>query len=263
MRRPAALCALVLAVAAPAHADGDPASDTLLTRNVFLPYETPSKSDADALAREVAAAYGRGFRVKVAVIAAETDLGAVPSLFGKPDDYAKFLGQELSTYYVGPLLVVMPAGFGIYDGGRSTAAEEKVLAGARPSGSGVDDLTSSAAEVVRRLVAAGALKSRDVRPPYVSAFTATVTPGEKTQLHYAVFDDSGRTKERLAIRDGRSRVLARWTVRLRATSPLRTYAVSWEVPADVPRRGLKFCLVAYDPSGNHAPVPSCAAVAVR
>jgi len=28
----------------------------------------------------------------------------------------RFLGLELATVYVGPLLIVMPAGFGIYDG---------------------------------------------------------------------------------------------------------------------------------------------------
>jgi hypothetical protein len=164
---------------------------------------------------------------------------------------------------VGPLLIVMPAGYGIYDGGRSTSAEEKVLAGERPSGSTVDDLTSSAAALVRRLVAAGALRSNDVRPPYVAAFAATVAPGQKTQLRYAVFDDSGRTKERLAVRDRQSRVLATWSVPLRATTATKTYSVTWKVPPDVPKRGLKFCLAAYDPTGNHGPVPSCAPVTVK
>jgi hypothetical protein len=47
--------------------------------------------------------------------------------------------------------------YGIYDGGRSTAAERKVLpGGAHPSGSRADELTTSAVAVVRRLLAAGA-----------------------------------------------------------------------------------------------------------
>ena len=99
-------------------------------------------------------AYARGYRVKVAVIATETDLGSIPSLFNRPNDYAKFLGQELQLYYIGPLLIVMPTGYGIYDGGRSTAPERKALAGARPSGSGPNELTTSVAGIVRRLVAA-------------------------------------------------------------------------------------------------------------
>ena len=263
MRRWSAVCVIALAVTATALADGDPASDTLLVRNVFLPYQQPAKEHADALTREVASAYSKGYRVKVAVIASETDLGSIPSLFGKPNDYAKFLGQELGVYYVGPLLVVMPAGYGIYDGGRSTAAEVKVLAGASPSGSSSDDLTSSAAAIVHKLVAAGALKSKDIRPPYESAFTAFVSPGKTTQLHYAVFDDSGRTSERLAIRDKKNRVVAKWSVPLHATTPSKTYAVSWTVPKNLPRLGLKFCLAAFDASGNHAPVPSCAPVNVK
>lgn len=263
MRRWSAVCVVALALTATALADGDPASDTLIVRNVFLPYQAPAKEHSDALTREVAAAYAKGFRVKVAIIASETDLGAIPSLFGKPAEYAKFLGQELATYYVGPLLIVMPAGYGIYDGGRSTAAEEKVLAGASPSGASPDDLTSSAAAIVHRLVAASALKSKDIRPPYESAFTANVNPGRKTELHYAVFDDSGRTRERLAIRDRQNRVLEKWSVPLRSTTPTRTYTVSWAVPKSVPRHGLKFCLAAYDASGNHPPVPSCAPVNVK
>jgi hypothetical protein len=116
--------ALLLVVAPAAVADGDPASDTLLVQNVFLPYPAPSATAASALSRAVTTSYAKGFRVKVAVIATEGDLGSVPSLFNRPGDYAKFLGQELRLYYIGPLLIVMPAGYGVYDGGRSTAAEE-------------------------------------------------------------------------------------------------------------------------------------------
>ena len=36
----------------------------------------------------------RGFPLKVAVIARRADLGAIPSLFGQPREYARFLGQE-------------------------------------------------------------------------------------------------------------------------------------------------------------------------
>ena len=66
--------------------------------------ESPTK------AKTIGKYLGRGYRVKVAVIASGADLGAIPSLFGKPTEYSRFLGVELSMYYVGPLLIVMPAG---------------------------------------------------------------------------------------------------------------------------------------------------------
>src|SRR5207245_1571519 len=90
------------------------------------------------------AVYTAGYRIKVAVVATKIDLGAIPSLFGKPAEYAKFLGQELSGYYIGPLLIVMPAGYGIYDGGRSTQAEDAILAGlARSASAKPTDLVSA------------------------------------------------------------------------------------------------------------------------
>ena len=111
-----------------ARADGDPASDTLIFQNVFLPYPTPPKEITKPLAAAVSDVYAKSYRVKVAVIASPQDLGAVPSLFDKPVEYAQFLGTELGLYYIGPLLIVMPAGYGIYDGGRTVVAEETVLA---------------------------------------------------------------------------------------------------------------------------------------
>ena len=123
MRRGLIALALLLVLTPSALADGDPANDVLLVKNVFLPYPAPSAAASNELAAAVSSAYARGYRVKVAVIATETDLGSVPSLFNRPGDYARFLGQELNLYYVGPLLIVMPAGYGVYDGGRSTAPE--------------------------------------------------------------------------------------------------------------------------------------------
>jgi hypothetical protein len=256
------LALLLLLVAAPAAvADGDPASDVLLVKNVFLPYPSPSPAAGGTLGDAVRTAYAHGFRIKVAVIATESDLGSVPSLFDKPGEYAKFLGEELRLYYIGPLLIVMPAGYGVYDGGRSTAAERKVLAATHPAGSSADELTTSAATVVRRLVAVGALKSKDIKAPYVAALAASVTAGQKVRLNYAVFDDSGKTRERLAVRDRSGRVLAKWATALRATLPAKTYSVSWTVPPNV-TKGLRFCVAAYDPSGNHT-APSCAPVSLK
>ena len=110
-----------------ARADGDPASDYLVTQNVYFSYRAPSQAIRAGLERAADAVYAHGDRVKLALIFDAVDLGAIPSLFGRPADYAHFLGLEIEPWYVGPLLVVMPAGFGVYDGGRSTAAEESVL----------------------------------------------------------------------------------------------------------------------------------------
>ena len=69
---------------ASARADGDPASDTLVFTNAFLPSQAPSKGASDALLAQIAAVYAAGYRVKVAVVAARYDLGAIPSLFDRP-----------------------------------------------------------------------------------------------------------------------------------------------------------------------------------
>jgi hypothetical protein len=261
VRRVLLALALFLCIAPVAAADGDPASDVLVDRNVFMPYPPPSAASSASLTREVRVAYGHDFRVKVAVIATATDLGSVPSLFDKPDQYAAFLGQELQLYYVGPLLIVMPAGYGVYDGGRSTRAERSVIATAPAvPGSNADALTNSAARLVHRLVAAGALKSKDVTKPYVAPAVATVSPGRRARLYYQVFDDSGKTRERLAVRVRGSRVVKSWSTKLRATAPGKSYSVPWSVPAQL-RGPLRFCVAAYDPSGNHA-ATQCARITI-
>ena len=48
------------------------------------------------------------------MIASPTDLGSVTELWRQPQNYARFLAQELSLLYRGPLLVVMPNGYGRY-----------------------------------------------------------------------------------------------------------------------------------------------------
>src|SRR5207253_9142514 len=97
-----------------ARADGDPASDVLPTDSIYFPLSAPSADAQSSLTSAVSAVYANGDRVKVAVIATADDLGAIPSLMNKPDDYARFLGQELMGFYVGPLLIAMPGGRGVY-----------------------------------------------------------------------------------------------------------------------------------------------------
>jgi hypothetical protein len=52
------------------------------------------------------------FAIKVALIASPADLGALPSLFGKPQKYADYLEEEIRFGGMQPLLVVMASGYG-------------------------------------------------------------------------------------------------------------------------------------------------------
>jgi hypothetical protein len=138
------LCTLALA-------DGDPASDVLLGQDVFLPYSPISKSSEDRLYAVTDSARQAGYPVKIALIGAKSDLGVIPALFGKPEPYARFLSSELSGVVNGPVLVVMPDGFGLAARGR--AGNVSALGGLS-IGSGADGLASAAISATERLAAA-------------------------------------------------------------------------------------------------------------
>jgi len=242
--------------AAAARADGDPASDVLLSQNVFFPYNSPTRAAETALQSAVDDVYAHGDRVKVALIYDPTDLGSVGSLFGKPDDYAHFLAVELGLWYVGPLLVAMPAGFGVYDGGRSTAAEEGVLGSLRINAASPDDLVRSATLAVQRLAAADALSSPDIRAPLVTAHPAFAQRGKEATMRFEVFDDSGRSKALVRVYENRQ-LLVTLASPMRFAIGTRKAAVSWRVPVKLVSRQLRFCVVAVDPAGNRS-APACA-----
>jgi len=130
----AALLLSALALASGARADGDPASDVLYTQSVFLPYSTKV---SPALAQELEQATAAARTIRVALIAAPTDLGAIPSLFGKPAAYARFLGMELQFVYPGRLLVVMPQGAALSRRGRLVPNAAVGHARVRPGGDGL------------------------------------------------------------------------------------------------------------------------------
>jgi hypothetical protein len=257
------LVALAVAggLAGTARADGDPASDVLYVTDVFVPYPPPPKAAVATLKRNVAAAFAKHYRVKVAVVAAPSDLGSVPELFNKPTAYAKFLGQELSPIFVGPLLIVMPGGFGIYDGGRSVAAEQRVLGSLQIGGSSATALTGTAATAVQKLTAAGALQSKDIRPPQVYAQPASGKRGSVVRLKYSVLDDSERTREVIRISAGQTlKAVLRTPMRTAVYQKPRT--ATWRVPKSLKPGVLRFCIVATDPSGNHN-APVCTPLTVR
>ncbi len=252
----AAVAAIAALSAASSSADGDPASDVLLEQNVFVPYAAPSRSAEAALQQAVDRVYAHGNRIKVAVIYDQTDLGAIPSIFGHPSDYARFLGIELGLWYVGPLLVVMPAGFGIYDGGRTTTAEEAVLRSLHVDASSPDGLTESAATAVQHLAAASVLDSPDIRAPLVTAYPASARRGKPATLRFDVFDDSGRSSAVVRVWEGDA-LVAVLASQMQFQIGTRHADVTWPVPKRLRSRRLRFCVVASDPSGNRS-TPACA-----
>lgn len=142
-----------LALCSQAIADADPASDVLLAADVFYPYSPPVPARLQSLINgEAAAAQRAHFPVKVAIIAAPTDLGAIPELFGKPRQYAAFLDQEISFGSKVPLLVVMPDGYGT--AGVSRAAAAAIAALGKPPAGGGSALAQAAIPAVRTLAAA-------------------------------------------------------------------------------------------------------------
>lgn len=157
MRSRVVLLALLAAFAVVplARADGDPASDYLLTRTTFVPPELGiSAADAARLSTTVALAEAGGYPIRVALIGSAYDLGSVSSLDRKPKQYARFLGQELTLVYHGPLLVVMPNGFGVARAGKALPASQRVVDRLPAPGSGGSGLVQAGIDGVRALAAA-------------------------------------------------------------------------------------------------------------
>jgi hypothetical protein len=153
---------LALALSAPALADGDPASDYLLTRSAFVPPDAGvSSASADRLVRTLADAKAKGYTIRVALIGSRYDMGSVTALWRQPKLYARFLGQELRFIYKQRLLVVMPNGYGASRNGEASPADQTVAdrfaPPARPS--------DAADAAVRVVVALAAKQGVVVQPP--------------------------------------------------------------------------------------------------
>jgi hypothetical protein len=146
---------VVLALPAAARADGDPASDFLIGQDSFIPSDTNvPASTVESLNALLQEARNKKYRVKVALIASPSDLGAVTPLWRQPQRYAEFLGQELFYVYRGRLLIVMPNGYGIYRIRKSTDKERRVLDGLpHPEKSG-KNLGDAAITAVQKMAAA-------------------------------------------------------------------------------------------------------------
>jgi hypothetical protein len=147
------LAALALAcLPAGARGDGDPASDSLIFRDVFYPYSPVSRPAAATLDAVAKTARRAGFPIKVALIATPADLGTADYFFGKPQDYANFLIAEITFKAKPHLLVVMADGFGgqnLGDKVDSALAPVKIKAS-----QSADGLANAAAVAVARIATA-------------------------------------------------------------------------------------------------------------
>ena len=90
-----------------------------------------------------------------AIVASSTDLGSVTELWRQPQTYARFLGQELSLVCRGPLLVLMPGGYGISSDGAPDPAGASALAGLRSPGGGGALGTAALISIERLATASG------------------------------------------------------------------------------------------------------------
>jgi hypothetical protein len=203
-----ALLALIVVLAAGwaparASADGDPASDVLVTQSLFLPFDAAVSSRQQAqIAGLLQEAAKSGYQLRLALIVSRADLGSVSELWRKPQAYAEFLGDELSLVYRGTLLVVMPDGLGIYRDIGSLGTERAALEGVSAHGAG-DRVAVAALMAIERVAAAA---GHPLAPP--SATPAPVAaPGRPETVAWVVFVLSGVL------------VAAAWTASIRVRPP--------------------------------------------
>ncbi len=151
-----AMVALTLAVTPFARADGDPASDWLLSQPSFVPGDDGVPSAYTTQLNAVLSdAKARGYEIRVAIIGTRYDMGSVYIDWLKPKRYVPFLSHELFFVYKGRVLVAMPNGLAISDGdGRPAPAADVALVTRLPHpGKDPAALTSAATNAVIKLAA--------------------------------------------------------------------------------------------------------------
>ncbi len=156
---------VALAAVTPAFADGDPASDMLITQALFYPLldNNVSTQEVARVNALLLSAAKQKFPLKVAVIGSAYDLGSVPSLFRHPQTYAKFLSEEDFYYWKSELVVVMPNGYGLYRSGTpAPKADAAILAKLPvPNTTGGTALVTDAANAIQALAARRGLTLSD------------------------------------------------------------------------------------------------------
>ena len=99
----------------------------------------------------------------------------------------------------------------------------------------------------------------DVARPKARALVSDVGAGTVGRLRFTSSDDTGRTAVYIVIFDGRRMVDYRTETERRRIAG-RTYSVGWRAPYRLSSRA-RFCVTAYDPSGNESS-DSCAPIRV-
>lgn len=174
----AAVAALALAASADeARADGDPASDVVNAQLLYVSYQYPPPNPlVTQLGGLLERTRDKGYEVRVVVLSDRYDMGSVDSLWRKPQQYARFLAQEIAPLYKGPLLVVMPNGYGFNYRGHESRRELKLLSTVPIEAN--DGILRSTATAVRRLAAAAGV--RVTAPPLKAAPTRNPEPSPLT-----------------------------------------------------------------------------------
>lgn len=191
-----------------AHADGDPASDVLTQQALFLPQDAGLTATEQAqLAGLLQTATRSGYQLRIAIIASAADLGSVTELWRQPQTYAKFLGQELSLVYNGPLLVIMPDGVGVYHFNRPAAAEQSALASLPAPAAGAR-LGAVALAAIQHLAAAAG------HPLPTPSAIARARPSSSDAVSWIVFAIGGAL------------IAVAWTASLRARPPHLRHSAS-------------------------------------
>ena len=157
-------------------ADGDPASDYLISQSAFLPIDSNvGTAQAGALTRLLSQEQKAGFPIRVAVIATKVDLGADSVLYRRPQYYATFLGEEISYWYKQELLVVMPNGYGIDHEGKVPPTDVATLSKLpKPNTTAGNALVAATEHAVQALARAHGI---NLEPAQATA-PAPVAPGE-------------------------------------------------------------------------------------
>ena len=188
MARRVALIALLAALAAvpAAHADGDPASDYLLSQQTFVPPDDGIPAAyAGQLQSTVRDAKARGYTIRVALIGTRYDLGAVGVLWKKPTQYARFLGEELQFVYKGRLLVAMPNGLAVSEHGKAAPSAQAVVDRIAAPGKSGSALAAAATQAVVRL-AAGAGVVMTPAPLAASGRSSTGASATRDRITIAI-----------------------------------------------------------------------------
>lgn len=162
-----AVVIVALLLAPLARADGDPASDYLLTRPSFVPPDAGiSSDDQKALDALLLSAKAQGYTLRVAIVASQYDMGSVTVLWKRPADYAPFLSQEVRFIYKGRVLVAMPNGWAIANNGKRDPAEQAVVAKlASPKPFRGAPVAAAAEDAVRKLAARAGIVLPNVPAP--------------------------------------------------------------------------------------------------